>query len=69
MSPGPLSPSPLFDLALAYRRSKALLTAVELGLFSVLAMRPLDAGELAARLDLHPRGACDFFDAQSPSAC
>ena len=63
MPPGNLSPGPLFDLALSYRRSKALLTAVELGLFSVLAMRPLDANELTARLDLHPRGACDFFDA------
>ena len=38
MPPGNLSPSPLFDMALSYRRSKALLTAVELGLFSVLAM-------------------------------
>ena len=63
MPPGNLSPSPLFDMALSYRRSKALLTAVELGLFSVLAMQPLDASELAARLDLHTRGACDFFDA------
>ena len=63
MPSGGVSPSPLFDMALAYRKSKTLLTAVELGLFSVVASQPLNARQLAERLDLHVRGAGDFFDA------
>lgn len=62
--PAPLAgASRLLDLAFAFRGSKALLTAVELGLFAVLAERPLDTGSLSRRLGLHPRGAADFFDA------
>jgi hypothetical protein len=40
-----------------------LLSAVELDLFTVLAASPLDAEALRARLDVHERGARDFFDA------
>jgi hypothetical protein len=43
--------------------SKALLSAVELGLFSVLAEAPQDLDALSARLGLHPRSARDFLDA------
>ncbi|MFE9679719.1 methyltransferase [Streptomyces sp. NPDC006259] len=49
-------------LARAFRASKVLLTAVELGLFTVLAAQPLDADRLRDRLGLHPRAARDFFD-------
>jgi len=37
--------------------SKTLLSAVELGVFSELALGPCGGEELAARLGLHPRGA------------
>jgi SAM-dependent methyltransferase len=51
------------QLGLGFWGSKALLSAVELGLFTELAKKPLDAGTLAKRLALHPRSARDFFDA------
>jgi hypothetical protein len=57
------SPYPIMQLALGFWSSKALLSAVEIGLFSVLAEGPLDASALCGRLALHPRGARDFFDA------
>ena len=53
----------ILETAFAFRSAKALLTAVELGLFSALAEGPLDAGALARRLRLNGRGASDFFDA------
>jgi SAM-dependent methyltransferase len=40
-----------------------LLSAIELGLFTELAKRPLDEKALTKRLNLHPRSARDFFDA------
>src|SRR5207249_12198974 len=43
--------------------SKALLSAVELGLFSELAAGPLERETLRERLGLHPRSARDFLDA------
>jgi hypothetical protein len=57
------SPYPIMQLGLGFWSSKALLSAVEIGLFTVLAEGPLDAPALAAKLALHPRGARDFFDA------
>jgi hypothetical protein len=48
---------------LAFFGSKALLSAVELGLFTELADESLDAGTLQQRLGLHPRASRDFFDA------
>jgi hypothetical protein len=51
------------DVTFAFRRSKALLTAVELGVFGVLAEQRHAAGPLAEHLGLHGRGAQDFFDA------
>jgi hypothetical protein len=50
------------QLGLGFWGSKALLSAVELGLFTELAKGPLDAPSLAARLGLHSRAARDFFD-------
>ena len=43
--------------------SKTLLTAVELGVFTELAERPLALGEMQRRLQLHPRSVHDFLDA------
>ena len=59
----PATPQRILELAFAFRKSKALLSAVELGLFAALAEGPLDAAALAARLEVHERGARDFFDA------
>jgi hypothetical protein len=58
-----VTPDRLVELGTAYRRAKVLLSAIELDLFTVLAKRSLDAHALALALDLHPRGARDFFDA------
>jgi precorrin-6B methylase 2 len=46
-----------------FAASKTLLSAVELGLFTQLALGPLDAATLQQRLGLHPRSAVDFLDA------
>lgn len=51
------------QLGMSFWGSKTLLSAVELGLFTELAENSLDAEALAERLELHPRGARDFFDA------
>ena len=59
----PKTPEKIMQLGMAYWASKCLLTAVELGLFTELAKKPLGVEELRARLKLHPRSARDFFDA------
>ncbi|NUP98442.1 MAG: methyltransferase [Armatimonadetes bacterium] len=56
------SPDALMQLGLGFWGSKTMLSAVELGVFSALAEGPAEAGELAARLGVHPRAARDFFD-------
>jgi hypothetical protein len=58
-----VTPEGILSLGLAFWGSKALLSAVELGVFSVLAGGPLAGEELASRLDLHPRSSRDFLDA------
>src|SRR5262245_29190686 len=59
----PPTPRAILDTAFAFRRSKTLLTAVELGVFAALAERPRTASGLAEQLGLHGRAAADFFDA------
>lgn len=59
----PLTPDSILKLGLGFWGSKALLSAVELGVFTELAREPADAETLTTRLQLHPRGARDFFDA------
>jgi hypothetical protein len=57
------TPDGIMQLGMGFWGSKALLSAVELGLFSELASSgPLDCETLRERLGLHSRGACDFFD-------
>src|SRR5437764_10356183 len=56
-------PSPILQTAFGFWSSKVLLTAVEMGLFTRLAARPMTGKELGAALGLHPRGIADFFDA------
>lgn len=50
------------QLGLGFWGSKALLSAIELGLFTELSTGALNADELTARLKLHQRSALDFFD-------
>jgi precorrin-6B methylase 2 len=57
------TPDRILEIGHAFRASKALLTAVELGLFTALVDRPLDAEALGQRLGIHERGARDFLDA------
>jgi hypothetical protein len=58
-----IDPQAILSLGLSFWKAKALLSAVELGLFTELARGgPGDVETLARRLRLHPRGARDFFD-------
>lgn len=58
-----MSPKRILDTAFAFRASKVLMTAVELGVFRSLASGPQTAGALTRTLGLQGRGAGDFFDA------
>ncbi|WP_432251324.1 methyltransferase [Streptomyces sp. HNM1019] len=58
-----ISPESILEVGLGFMASKALLTAVELDLFSLLAENPRTGGDVAGALGLHPRGAGDFLDA------
>ena len=63
MTPRRVTPERIMQLGTGFWGSKTLLSAIELGLFTELAKGPLDAEVLIERLNLHPRGARDFFDA------
>jgi hypothetical protein len=58
-----VAPDRIMELGLGFWAAKALLSAVELGLFTELARCPMDGEALRRRLGLHERGARDFFDA------
>ncbi|MGB6603601.1 MAG: methyltransferase [Steroidobacteraceae bacterium] len=62
-SPRAQSPGRLLQLGLGFWGPRTLLSAVELGVFSILAKGPLDESQLRERLELHRRSARDFFDA------
>jgi hypothetical protein len=57
------TPDAIMQLTRAYAGSKALVSAVELELFTTLADRPLTSEELRAKLGLQPRGTTDRLDA------
>jgi predicted O-methyltransferase YrrM len=58
-----LDPSHIMQVGMGFFASRALLTAVELGLFTHLAKGKLTAEQLAKELELHPRAIPDFPDA------
>lgn len=58
-----ITPDAVMQLGLGFMASKTLLSAIELGLFTVLADGPLTAEQLTAKLKIHPRSALDFYDA------
>lgn len=60
---GQAEPTKILQIAFGFWHSKVLLTAVEMGVFTVLGDRRLTGAELGRHLDLAPRGLADFFDA------
>jgi len=58
-----VTPDAILQLGFAFWGSKTLLSAVELGLFTLLANGPLSAEAVTDRLALHPRSVRDFLDA------
>ena len=58
-----LTPDAIMQLGFAFWGSKTLLSAIELGLFTLLADGPMSAEALTTRLKLHPRSVRDFLDA------
>jgi hypothetical protein len=53
----------IMEVGLGFWPSKVLLTAVELGVFTVLGDKSMTGQQLGAALRLHPRGIYDFLDA------
>jgi len=62
-NPPQTAPDRILRMCNAFKEAKALLSAVELDVFTALAEAPLDAGALRAKIKIHKRGARDFFDA------
>ena len=66
-APGPnsqrLDPSRIVDVGSGFWRSKTLLSAVELEVFTRLGGESMTGDQLAANLGLHPRATWDFLDA------
>src|SRR5689334_12332409 len=58
-----VTPDRIMQTGLGFWGSKVLLSAVELGLFTMLAERPLDEPAIRAKLGLHQRSSRDFLDA------
>src|SRR5690348_18391803 len=62
-TPAPaLNPEHIMQIGLGFWASKALLSAVELGVLTELARGPQSLDSLTKKLGLHPRSARDFFD-------
>ena len=57
-----LSPARLLQLGMGFWGPRAFLSAVELGVFTLLGKGPLDDKQLRERLGLHPRATHDFLD-------
>lgn len=57
------SPDHILQIGFGFWASKTLLSAVELGLFSVIGDGAMTAGEIAGAIGLHERGRDDFLDA------
>jgi len=63
MKSAPLDPAPILETGFGFWSSKVLLSAVELGVFTELAVAPRTREALGAALKIHPRGSLDLFDA------
>jgi O-methyltransferase/methyltransferase family protein len=58
-----VTPDRIIEIGHGYQRTKTLLSAVELGVFTVLAEGSADLDTLGKQLAIHKRGARDFLDA------
>ena len=58
-----LTPDRILQTGFGFWAAKALLSAVELGVFTELAAGPMEGHVLASRIGVHRRAASDFFDA------
>jgi hypothetical protein len=61
--PRPIASERIVKLGYAFQESKALLSAVELDVFTALAEAPLDLNTLRNSIGIDQPGARDFFDA------
>jgi SAM-dependent methyltransferase len=59
---GAPNPGAILQLGFGFWASKTLLSAVDLGLFTLLAGGPLTGGEISDRLQLRSRAVFDFLD-------
>jgi hypothetical protein len=59
---GIASAARIFEIGTGFRASKVLLSAVELGVFTILSGQPLGLSVLTERTGIAERGAKDFFD-------
>lgn len=57
-----LAPDHIMQVAVGFWASKALLSAIEMGVFTELASGPMEFLQLSGRLGLHPRSARDYLD-------
>jgi hypothetical protein len=57
-----VAPDAILQIAFGFAASKALFSAVELGLFTELDQGAATAGEIQEKLGLHPRAIRDFLD-------
>ena len=62
-APPAVSPDAILQLGFGFWGSKALLSAVELGVFTALAGTSAELETLRSQLGLHPRSGRDFLDA------
>lgn len=63
MSENQVTPARIMQIGMGFWASKTLLTAVNLGLFTLLAEKSLTGEEIRKELGLHGRGLYDFLDA------
>lgn len=57
-----LDPSRIMEIGMGFMASKTLLTAVNLGLFTLLGDKGLSGTEIGSKLGLHERSLYDFLD-------
>src|SRR5215510_6279848 len=57
-----VTPDRVMQLGLGFWGSTNLLSAIELGVFTMLVKGPMDLHNLTVSLGLQPRGSRDFFD-------
>ena len=69
MARSELDPSHIMQIGMGFWASKTLLSAVELGLFTLLDTGPLTGPEIGAHLNLHPRAVDDFWTDWSRCNC